>query len=136
MDCKILNLNTVNGSGYSLTPIELKDVVPFEVKRVYYMEFTAGDSKTSQHCHKIEEEVFFQVSGASTIVIDRGQGKEEIKLVGPNTAIYIPAYVWHGFKDLSQGAVIMALSSTNYSADRSDYIENYDEYLKVRDEKL
>lgn len=134
--CKVFELKTFNNRGVELTPLELKDVVPFEVKRLYYMNFGEPESFTGQHCHKVEQEFFVQMRGASTIVIDKGNGKEEFKLKGPNTAIYVPAYVWHGFKDPEGDCQILALSSTNYSADRSDYIEDYEEYLKIRDQKL
>jgi oxalate decarboxylase/phosphoglucose isomerase-like protein (cupin superfamily) len=134
--CKVIKLKTFNNRGVELTPVELKDVVPFEVKRIYYMSFGSKDCFTGQHCHKVEQEFFVQMKGNSTIIIDKGNGKEELKLDGPNTAIYVPAYVWHGFKDPEGDCQILALSSTNYSADRSDYIEDYSEYLKVRDQNL
>ena len=79
----------------------------------------------------VEQELFIQERGTSTIIIDQGNGKEEIVLP-TGEAIYVPAFVWHGFKSPSGDCMILALSSTNYVADRSDYIENYEEYLKVR----
>ncbi len=127
---KIINLKKFSNRGYTLTPVELKDVAPFEVKRLYYMELP-DDVATGEHCHKVEEELFIQVRGSSTIIIDQGNGKEEISLQS-GKAIYVPAYVWHGFKSPISDCLILALSSTNYSDDRSDYIENYEEYLKVR----
>lgn len=133
-ECKLINIKTFQNRGYSLTPIELKDVVPFEVKRIYYMELPEN-SVTGEHSHKIEEEVFFQVKGKSIIIIDRGAGKEDVALE-PGAAIYVPAYVWHGFKETSNDCLILAASSTNYQSDRSDYIESYDEYLQIRDKKL
>jgi mannose-6-phosphate isomerase-like protein (cupin superfamily) len=134
MECKIFQFKSFNNRGYSLTPVELKESVPFEVKRLYFMDLGSGAS-TSQHAHKLEEEVFIQVKGSSTIVIDRGNGKEEIGLIDAGSAIYIPAFVWHGFKSGSADCIILALSSTNYSADRSDYLEDYDEFLKIREAK-
>ena len=58
------------------------------------------------------------------------KGKENISMQGPGDCIYVGSYVWHGFKDFSQDAILLALSSTNYSPDRSDYIEDYEEYKK------
>jgi dTDP-4-dehydrorhamnose 3,5-epimerase-like enzyme len=49
----------------------------------------------------------------------------------PGTALYIGTYVWHYFQDLSENAILLALSSTNYNPDRSDYIEDHEEYKKV-----
>jgi dTDP-4-dehydrorhamnose 3,5-epimerase-like enzyme len=120
---------------FTLTPLELKDFIDFEVKRAYLVS-NSELGETSQHCHLQEKELFVMVQGTCSAVIDKGTGIEEIKLTGPKNAIYVPNYVWHGFKNLSPDAIILALSSTNYKADRSDYIENYDEYLKIRNEKL
>ncbi|MBI2099126.1 FdtA/QdtA family cupin domain-containing protein [Candidatus Uhrbacteria bacterium] len=124
-------LKTFPSRGYKLTPIELKDLIPFEVKRVYYItDFEAG-GKTGEHCHKIEEEVFILAQGSATAVIDRGKGLEEIKLSAPSDAIYVPNFIWHGFKDASSDCVILALSSTNYSSNREDYIEDYEEFRRA-----
>lgn len=117
-----------------MTPLELKDYIDFDVKRVYFI--TKPKDEAGGHCHKEEKEFFIMIQGSCTAVIDRGNGKEEIRFDGPKEGIYVPSYVWHGFKDFSDDAIIFALSSTNYRPDRSDYIENYDEYLKIRDEML
>ena len=108
--------------------IELKDYVDFEAKRVYYIYNCKQN--TGQHCHKIEKELFVVQKGSCTAVIDRGNGREDVTL-GEGEAIYVGNYVWHGFKDFSENAVLLAISSTNYSVDRSDYIEDYEEYKKV-----
>lgn len=119
---------------FTLTPLELNQFIDFEVKRIYFI--TKPTDISSQHCHLEEKELFVMIQGSCIAVIDKGAGLEEIELIGPKHAIYVPNYVWHGFKKFSSDAVLLALTSTNYKADRSDYIENYDEYLKIRDEKL
>lgn len=108
---------------------ELKDFIEFPIKRVYFIQNCR--EATGQHCHKVEEEMFIMVKGKCTAIIDRGQGKEDMVLTAPADAIYVGNFVWHGFKDFSDDAVLLALSSTNYSPDRSDYIEDYDEYKKI-----
>lgn len=128
---KKIELKTFDSKGYKLTPIEFKDVVPFEVKRAYYILGEVHGAETGQHCHKVEEEVFIQLRGSSIAIIDRGEGKEEMPMSGPNDAAYVPSFVWHGFKELSSDCVILAFSSTNFSPDRSDYVEDYDEFKKI-----
>ncbi len=112
-----------------MTPVELKDYIDFEVKRVYFITKPIGN--TGAHCHKIEKEFFILQNGACTAVIDQCRGLEEIKLAGPTSSLYVGEYVWHHFKDFSADAILLALSSTNYSPDRSDYIEDYEEYKKL-----
>jgi mannose-6-phosphate isomerase-like protein (cupin superfamily) len=122
--------------NFYLTPVELKDFIDFEVKRIYYInQITDANAFTGAHCHHNEKEFFMVLNGSTTIMIDRGQGLEEIPLT-TNQGIFIDNYIWHHFKDMQPGTIILALSSTNYNPDRSDYIESYDDYLKIRDEKL
>lgn len=122
--------------NYYLTPIELKDFIDFDVKRIYYLnQINDDDVFTGAHCHHNEKELFIIINGNATLVLDRGQGLEEITL-NANQAVFIDSYIWHHFKNISKNTIILALSSTNYSPDRSDYIENYEDYLKIRDEKL
>ena len=128
---KKIDLNTFASRGYQLTPIEFKDAVPFEVKRVYFITNFEPGSKTGEHCHKVEEEVFIQIQGTSIAVIDRGKGIEEVVMNGPGGALYVPNFVWHGFTNASPDCVIAALSSTHYGASREDYVEDYEEFKRI-----
>lgn len=130
----VYNLKNISTDRFIMSPVELKDYIDFEVKRIYFI--TQPKMQSGEHIHYIEKEFFILVQGTCTAVIDKGQGKEELPMEGPTTALYVPNYVWHGFKNFSDDAVLLALSSTNYNPDRSDYQENYDEYLKIRDEKI
>ncbi len=126
-------IKKIQAPNFIMSPVELKDYIDFEVKRVYFITQPTGNTGT--HCHKIEKEFFILVNGTCTAVIDQGKGLEEIKMEGPTSAFYVGEYVWHHFKDFSSDAVLLALSSTNYDPSRSDYIENYEEYQKVIAEK-
>jgi len=132
---QLYTLKNIDAPNFMMTPLELQEYIDFEVKRVYFFS-KPKTGISGEHCHYHEKELFIMVQGSATAIIDKGNGREEITLEGPKTAIYVPNYVWHGFKDLSDDAIIVAASSTNYSPDRNDYLEDYDEYLKIRDEKL
>ncbi len=119
---------------YHLTPFELKDNVPFEVKRVYWVTQSPG-IPTGQHCHYEEQEVFVCAAGTMTAVIDKGQGKEMIEMK-EGDAIYVPNFVWHGFENLTAESVLLAFSSTNYKADLSDYCMDYDVYVAEHRSKI
>lgn len=123
-------LKRIDTPRFIMSPVEFKDYIDFEVKRVYFI--TDIKEATGAHCHKIEQEFFILQKGTCTAVIDRGNGLEEIKMTAPTSAIYVPACVWHGFKDFSSDAVLLALSSTNYNPERSDYVEDYNEFLKLK----
>lgn len=124
-----VKLKAIQTPAFIMNPVELKDYIDFEVKRIYYI--VKPTDKTGAHCHKIEKEFFILIQGKATAVIDRGSGLEEFAMEGPSSALYVGEYVWHHFKDFSEDAILLALSSTNYNPNRSDYIEDYEEYKKV-----
>ncbi len=114
---------------YVMSPLELKDYIDWPVKRAYFI--SQVQVPTGAHCHRVEEELFILLAGRCAAVIDRGNGLEEIPLAGPTGAIYVPPFVWHHFKDFTPEAILLALSSTNYNPDRSDYVEDYEEFKKL-----
>lgn len=125
---KKLAAKTLTNERADYAFFELRDYIDFEVKRVYYIRHC--QKETTTHCHKIEKELFIMQEGSCVAIIDEGQGLKEVPL-SAGDAVYIGNYVWHGFKNFSQSAVLMALSSTNYNPDRSDYVEDYEEYQKI-----
>lgn len=127
---KKFDVKEIVAPSFKMHPVELKAYIDFDVKRIYYI--TQPTNKTGAHCHKIEEEFFVLLQGTATAVVDYGSGLEEIKMAGPTAAMYVPAHVWHHFKDFSSDAILLALSSTNYNPDRSDYIEDYEEFKRTR----
>ncbi|GAC1412858.1 MAG: hypothetical protein NVSMB66_3220 [Candidatus Doudnabacteria bacterium] len=126
LEFKIFNINKISAPNFVMSPVELKDYIDFEVKRFYFITKPTGD--TGQHCHLKEKELFIAQQGSCVAVIDRGNGLEEIELEGPTSAMYVGNYVWHGFKNLSDNLVLLAISSTNYNPNREDYIEDYETY--------
>lgn len=130
---QLFDLNNIKTDNFLMTPLELKDYLDFEVKRVYFISSPEGEKITGQHCHRQDEdELFIQIQGSCEIIVDDdGSGKKALTLTGPKSAIYIPHLVWHGFKNLSDDAIILALTSTNYITDRSDYCEDYQEFQSL-----
>ncbi len=129
MKFQIFQLKKIDTPKFVMSAVELKEYINFEVKRVYFI--TGIKASTGAHCHKIEQEFFILEQGSCVGVIDTGDGLKEIKMEGPTSAVYVPSLVWHHFKDFSPDAVLLALSSTNYNHDRSDYVEDYSEFKKI-----
>ena len=112
---------------YELYEIDSATYVDYDIKRIYYLTDLNGN--TGQHCHYIEKELFVMATGNCIAIIDRGYGKEEFTM-NQGDAIYVGNWVWHGFKDFGPGSMLLAASSTKHNPDRSDYLEEYEEYLR------
>lgn len=133
---KLFTLKNIQAPNFLMTPLELKEYLDFEVKRVYMLTNPIGPKETGNHSHRQDEdELFIQVQGSCTITVDDGHGLEDVALQGPTNAIYIPHLVWHGFNHMSDDCIILALTSTNYDPSRADYIEDYAAFKQVLVEK-
>lgn len=111
---------------------EFKDI-PFQVKRVYYIYDTADGVRRGFHAHKELEQILICVHGSCKILLDNGTEKEVVLLDKPHEGLYISNDMWREMYDFSEGAVLLVLASRVY--DESDYIRNYDEFLKFVNNK-
>lgn len=128
LDFRKVALKTLQNERASYTFNELKEYIDWEVKRVYWIRDCK--QKTGEHCHFVENEFFIMVVGTCTAIIDCDNGKEDVPMA-PSEGLVIGHHVWHGFKDFSSDAVLLAISSTNYGEDRSDYCEDYERYREI-----
>lgn len=129
---KELQVPKIETPNSFLSVVEFKEFFDFEAKRIYFFTKPKMENiKTGAHSHRIEKEFFVMIQGTCTAVVDYGEGLKEIPMEGPTSAIYVGGYVWHHFKNFSEDAILLAVSSTNYNPNREDYIENYDEYKKA-----
>lgn len=107
----------------------LSDLVPFEVRRVYYIYDTTPGTIRGNHAHKTLQQVLLCVSGACTVVCEMPDGtKTEHRLDWPDRGLLIEGLVWRQMKDFSKDAVLMVLASEHY--DENDYIRDYEIFKK------
>lgn len=106
---------------------EIKDI-PFEIKRVYYMYETKSGVRRGYHAHKKLEQILICIHGSCKILLDNGSEKKVVPLEKPYEGLYVGNSVWREMYDFSDDAVLMVLASEYY--DESDYIRDYDEFLK------
>ena len=110
----------------NLSVIE-KDVLPFEIKRVYYLYDVPSDAYRGGHAHKELQECLIALSGSFEVVLDNGNSKQSVMLNKPNKALIIPKGVWRELENFSAGAVCLVLASDVFS--EHDYIRDYKDFL-------
>ncbi len=126
MEIKIQQIEIKSGKGdYSILPIEFdRKIIPFDVVKTYFVLGGNSDSKSGQHAHLKEKEVFLVLSGTVKFVSLDDNGDEVFFDMKVGDAVYVPNKVWHGFAYLSANCVVAAFSSEFYNPDRSDYVED------------
>jgi dTDP-4-dehydrorhamnose 3,5-epimerase-like enzyme len=122
------DLRTFKDDKGGLTPVELSEYCDFIPKRIYTV-YDSVNKTRGGHAHIVEEELFFMASGTCVGKFHDGKDWFEIKLEANKNLVYVPIMLWHQFEQFSDDAVLVAVSSTNYNPDRSDYIEDFDNFL-------
>jgi dTDP-4-dehydrorhamnose 3,5-epimerase-like enzyme len=127
-----MNFKTLGDDRGSLIAIEEDYNVPFEIKRVYYIFDTKKGVERGFHAHIDLKQLAIVLKGSCTFVLDNGSKREEILLDNPNNGLLIEGLIWREMKYFSEDCVLLVLASEHY--DESDYIRDYDEFLKVSDD--
>lgn len=117
----------------TLVAVEQMKNLPFEIKRCYYMYDTKPGVRRGFHAHKALKQVLLCVHGSCKILLDDGTEKAEVQLDKPNRGLVIESNIWREMFDFSEDAVLMVLASELY--DESDYIRNYEDFIKYVREK-
>jgi mannose-6-phosphate isomerase-like protein (cupin superfamily) len=128
-DLELLDIPTIADTRGNLAVIE-KDILPYQVKRVYYLFDVPSDSFRGGHAHKEQLEFLIALSGSFTVTVDNGKSKKSFLLNKPNKGLLLPTGIWRELEDFSSGAICLVLSSGEF--DEDDYIRSYDDFLNSK----
>lgn len=130
-DCSIIELPKIQNIAGNITVIDnTKCVLPFELKRVFYLYDIPGGESRGAHAHKECHQFLIAASGAFEIFLDDGNIKRQVLLNRPFMGLHIPPGIWASEENFSSGAICLVLVSHSYNVD--DYIRVYDNYLEFK----
>lgn len=106
------------------------DLLPFEIKRVYWTYYTPEEIIRGRHAHYELEQILFAAAGRITVRTEDIDGKKnEFILEKPNLGLFIPRMCWREMQ-YSHNAVQICLASIEY--DEKDYIRDYNQFKEVQ----
>ena len=111
-----------------LVALEENRNIPFDLKRVFYIFGTQEGVSRGNHSHYKTKQFLVAVSGSCKVTLDDGYNKETFNLNKPNLGLFQDALIWGTMHDFSSDCVLMVLANEYYDA--SDYITDYDKFLK------
>ncbi len=126
---KLISLKTLGDDRGSLIALEENYNIPFAIKRVYYIFDTKKDVSRGFHAHIHLKQLAICVKGSCTFIVDDGKSKKNVELNSPDQGLLIEGLIWREMHNFSQDCVLLVLASEHY--DESDYIREYDDFLKV-----
>lgn len=112
-----------------LVSLESNRLIPFEVKRVYYIFDTHKQVSRGFHAHKKLKQLAIAINGSCSFMLDDGANKEHILLSSPKQGLLIEDMVWHEMYNFSDDCVLLVLANDFY--DESDYIRDYDNFIRI-----
>ena len=127
--CPILQFADLGDERGKLVVIEGNQAIPFDIKRVFYIYDSYSPVVRGQHANRESEFVLINVAGHSKVRITDGKEELIVKLDKPMMGVYLPKMIWKDMYEFSSDSVLLCLASTHY--DGSEYIRDYEEYLKI-----
>lgn len=130
-DCTIIELDKHHSDRKgNISVVENNEIVPFEVKRTYYLYDVPGGESRGGHAHKELSQLIVAASGSFSVTLDDGNVRRTFLLNRPYQGLYVVPGIWRTLDDFSSGAVCLVLASHKY--DEADYIRDYNEFLNYK----
>jgi hypothetical protein len=124
----IIEIPKIEDFRGNLSFIEIRKHIPFLIERVYWIYDVPGGQVRGGHAFKEQNEFIIALSGSFTVSLDYGNEKEYFDMKRSYYGLYVPAGIWRQMDNFSTNSLALVISSTHYS--ESDYLRNYDDYLK------
>lgn len=121
-DIKIIDIPKIEDRRGNLSVIE-NNVIPFNIKRVYYLYDVPSDAYRGGHAHKNLQQFLIALSGSFDVHLKDGKTEKTITLNKPNKGLLIVPGIWREIDNFSSGSVCLVLASKEF--DETDYIRDY-----------
>ena len=128
MEIKIINIPKIEDPRGNLSVIE-NDVLPFEIKRVYYLYDVPAGAERGGHAHKKLQQFLVALSGSFDVILNDGKEEKIVTLNKPFEGLLITNGIWRELKNFSSGAVCLVVASDVFLEE--DYIRDFDEFLAL-----
>ena len=127
MKIQLISIPKIEDSRGNIGIIE-KNIIPYNIKRVYYLYDIPSSANRGGHSHKEQLEFLIALSGSFDVVLKDGISTQTITLNKPDKGLLITTNIWRELENFSSGAVCLVLASEIF--DENDYIRNYYDFLK------
>jgi hypothetical protein len=130
-DCNLIQLPKVQNRSGNISIVENADnLLPFDVKRIFYLYDIPGGESRGAHAHKSCHQFLIAASGSFEVLLDDGRTKNSIWLNRADVGLHIPPGIWASEVNFSSGSICLVLASEEY--DESDYLREYNDFQQYK----
>lgn len=126
MNIELIKIPKIEDTRGNLSVIE-NDIVPFDIKRVYYLYDVPAGAERGGHAHKKLQQFLVALSGSFEVVLNDGNVEQIITLNKPFEGLLIKNEIWRELKNFSSGAVCLVVASEVFNEE--DYIRDFKDFL-------
>ena len=119
---KLIQFPRILDERGALTVVEAEKLLPFEIKRVYYLSGIPSGMIRGAHSHLRLQQVLVAIAGSFEVELDNGTERKSFILNSSEEGLYIPPMTWREIHSFSPDAVCLVLASEGYESD--DYTPN------------
>jgi UDP-2-acetamido-3-amino-2,3-dideoxy-glucuronate N-acetyltransferase len=117
----------------SLTVGEFEKNIPFSPKRYFIIYGVPTREVRGEHAHLSCHQFLICINGNCSVIADDGVNRVEVCLDSPHRGLYLPPLTWGIQYKYSVDAMLLVFASHHY--DPSDYIRDYNDFLKHIDSR-
>lgn len=130
-DCKLIELERHHSDRKgTISVVTGRGNVDFDLRRVYYIYDLPVGAARGAHAHRSLHQLIVAVSGSFSVTVTDGREQRTFRLDRPYVGLHLVPGLWRTLDDFTSGAVCLVVASESY--DESDYIRDYDEFLKYK----
>jgi hypothetical protein len=129
-DCYVIQLGKIHDRSGNITVVEENGMIPFSVKRVYYLYDVPGGVERGGHAHLNLFQLIIAASGSFNVKLNDGIASRIFNLNRPDEGLLLTPCIWRKLNGFSSGAICLVLASEKYI--ESDCIRVYNEFLKIK----
>ena len=128
----IIQLPKISDPRGNLSVIEEFKDIPFKIERTYWIYDVPGGEARGGHAYRENQEFIVAMSGSFDVHLDDGNEKQTFHLNRSYYGLFVPKGLWREMDNFSTNSLALVLSSTKY--DVNDYIRDYEEFKRYKDE--
>ena len=125
--CRVIRIRTIpTVDAGELSFFEGTRDLPFEIRRMYYISKVPEGTRRGFHAHRELKQLLFCPYGRIQLILENGNGREEIELSDPSIGVVIEQCTWREMLWLQKDSVLCVAASDYFDPD--DYIRDYEEF--------
>jgi dTDP-4-dehydrorhamnose 3,5-epimerase-like enzyme len=125
---RIIDIPQLIDARGSLSVVEFGNVLPFFVRRIYWIYGTKSGVSRGFHAHKKLQQFCVCVAGSVRISLFDGQKEESVILDSSLEGLLIGPSLWREMHDFSPDCVLMVFADAEY--DEADYIRDREQFIR------